>query len=194
VKALLQEVERDLALDCALHAGVDGRLLAGLLPREDEQPGAGRDWQELEGRADAGAYAAVWGEWAGREVELYRRCAERVAGLAWEDVLARCGPRVAARAAAVRAAHARHADRALPARLRAGSFQVAATRSDGGLRVVTFSAFDAVDLPSALVALLPAFDGRPTDEVLARLQAERGVELEPAFLAQLVDWGVLVEA
>ncbi len=192
VKALLQEVERDLALDCALHAGVDARLLTPLLPLDDEPPAQGRDWQELEGAPDPAAYARTWGEWAGREAELYRRCAERVAGLSWDDVLARCGPRVAARAAAVRAAHARHTDRALPARLRAGAFQVASVRGDGGVRAVTFSAFDAIDLPSTLVALLPAFDGRPTDEVLAWLEREHGARIEPGFLRQLVDWGVLV--
>lgn len=193
LKALLQEVERDLALRCALDAGLDPELLSPLLQAYDDPAAASgqRDWQELEGTPDPAAYAAAWGAWTGREVELYRACAERVEGLTWDDVLARCGPRVAARAAIVRAAHARHADRALPARLRAGAFQVAMTRSDGGLRAVTFSAFDAIDLPASLIALLPAFDGRPTDEVLAGLKRDHGVELEPGFLRRLLDWGVL---
>lgn len=195
VRLLLQEVERDLAVDCALHAGLDGARLARFLPEEGEGSGgvSGWDWRELEGAPEPRAYAAAWGEWAGREREFYRRCAERVAGIGWDEVLARCGPRVAARAAAVRAAWERHADRTLPPRLRAGSFQVVAARRDGGMRVVTFSGFDAIDLPSPLVAVLPAFDGRPTDEVLAWLERERGVTFDPAFLAQLVDWGVLEE-
>lgn len=191
VKHLLAEVERDLALRCALDAGVDPGLLAGLLPQEDAAASAGRPWQELEGAPDPGVHAAAWGAWAGREVELYLRCADLVDGLGWPDVLARCGPRVAARAAAVQAAHARRLDERLPARLRAGGFQVAATRRDGGLRAVTYSPFDAIDLPASLIALLPAFDGRPTDEVLEGLRRDHGVELDPGFLRQLLDWGVL---
>ncbi|MCO5168405.1 MAG: hypothetical protein M9894_18860 [Planctomycetes bacterium] len=191
VKALLQEVERDLALRCALDAGVDPALLARLLPQDDAPAQAGRPWQELEGAPDPAVYAAAWGPWEGREVELYRACAALTDGLGWDDVLARSGPRVAARAAAVRAAYDRQVDERLPGRLRAGAFQVAATRRDGGLRAVTYSPFDAIDLPARLVALLPAFDGRPTDEVLDALRRDHGVELDAGFLRQLIDWGVL---
>ena len=58
---------------------------------------------------------------------------------------------------------------------------------------MTFSSFDALDLPAALVSVLPIFDGRPTHDALTALRAQ-GVELAPAFLQQLVDWGVLVDA
>lgn len=192
VRELLTEVERDLALRCALDVGVDAPALAALFPTEDSAATASRPWQELEGAPDPAVYARTWGPWADREHELYRRCAERVEGLAWEEVLARCGPRVAARAATVKAAHAKVLDRRLPARLRAGAFQVADVRRDGGVRVVTFSAFDAIDLPASLVALLPAFDGRPTDELLAALERDHGVKLDAGFLRKLIDWGVLV--
>lgn len=187
VKALLSEVERDLAMRCALDVGVDPEVLVNL----PQAPAAGTPWQELEGVAEPAAYAAMWRERAGHELELFRACADRVAGLTWDEVLARCGPRVAARAAAVRAHHARCADVTLPARLRSGAFQVAAIRSDGGVRAVTYSAFDAIDLPSRLVALLPLFDGRLTDEIIDTLQRDHAVELDRAFLRQLLDWGVL---
>lgn len=189
VKLLLSEVERDLALRCALDVGVDPEVLTTLLQAHD--PTTGTNWQELEGEPEPVAYAKTWADRAGHEVEHYRACAERIAGLTWDDVLARCGPRVAARAAAVRVHHARCADLTLPERLRSGAFHVAAIRSDGGVRAVTYSAFDAIDLPSRLVALLPVFDGRPTDEILAGLQRDHGVELERSFLRQLLDWGVL---
>jgi hypothetical protein len=71
--------------------------------------------------------------------------------------------------------------------------QLAAPRA-GGVRAVTFSVLDAIDLPTALLPLLPLFDGRETLEILKDLSENHDVGLELDFLRQLVDWGVLVAA
>ncbi|MEO7327206.1 MAG: hypothetical protein ABI193_01420 [Minicystis sp.] len=55
------------------------------------------------------------------------------------------------------------------------------------------SHLDAIDLPHALLTVLPLFDGRETKEILQDLAA-RGVGIEASYLRQLCDWGILVQA
>jgi hypothetical protein len=40
--------------------------------------------------------------------------------------------------------------------------------------------------------LLPYFDGRPTEDVLAAIADERGIRLEPDLVRKLVDFMLLV--
>lgn len=197
VRALLQVVEREVARWCALEAGIDAEVLAALLPGgpDDAAPPAGAPWEQLvDGRVDDRSWRWAWGPWAGREREFFLEAARRADGLAWPDVLALGGTELRARAEVVRRAASRHVRPATPTRLAAGRFQVVATRADGGLRVVTHSTFDAIDLPAPLLPLLARFDGRRTGEVLAELKQACNAELAPDFLRQLVDWGVLVPA
>jgi hypothetical protein len=42
-----------------------------------------------------------------------------------------------------------------------------------------------------LLELLPYFDGRPTKDVLAAIEDERGVSLDPALVRKMVDFGLL---
>ena len=56
----------------------------------------------------------------------------------------------------------------------------------------SYSDYDPLELPSAVMELLPFFDGRPTAEALAEIEAERGVRLEPALVRKLIDFQVLV--
>lgn len=197
LRQLLAAVERDLARALALELGVEPELLRGSLTAlEGDPPPPPRSapWNEVEGRVEPADARARWGAWAGRERELYQAAGELAASLSWSGVLARCGSEVALRARLAAAAHARLVGPAvIPDRLRVGSFQVATTR-EGGVRIVSHTPTDALDLPSALVALLPWFDGRPTAEVLAQLREQAGVAIDPDFLRQLVDWQVLVPA
>jgi hypothetical protein len=178
LKSLFAQVESKLALWCALELGVD---LPALLPL-------------IEPRVDppaASLRAARWGSWLGRERDYYVACAERVADLAWPDVARIGGLEVEVRARAVQAAFAALDADAPPERLRVGVHQVIAVGEDSSL-VVTYSPYAPIALPSALLSVLHAFDGRPTAEVLAGLADERGVALDPDFLRQLMDWQVLV--
>ncbi len=58
---------------------------------------------------------------------------------------------------------------------------------------MTYSDSDALELPNELLALLPRFDGRATEQVLAEL-AREGVILTPDLVARLVDFAVLASA
>src|SRR5665213_1760171 len=86
--ALLRYVDNQLGLWCALEMGVDARALARLLelPRLDAA--------ELGGDIKEAEYKTLWGGWAGREEDYYRRCAELVLPLGWEEIVRICGPRL----------------------------------------------------------------------------------------------------
>jgi hypothetical protein len=61
-------------------------------------------------------------------------------------------------------------------------------------RVSTYSGYDPLDVPNQVMELLPYFDGRPTEDVLAAIASERGIRLEPGLVRKLVDFMVLVPA
>jgi hypothetical protein len=195
LRDLLAMVEVELARWAALAEGVPAEVVHGFLPRSehDRRPEEPPDGPAVDGIADQVAHRAQWGELVGEERAFYRRCAERVDGLSWAQVLGICGTEVAVRADVVGERYATWATPRIPDQLRVGRFEVAATRTEG-CRVVTHSSLDAIDLPSQLVALLPLFDGRPTDQVLQQLEQSYRVQLDPQFLQLLVDWGVLVPA
>jgi hypothetical protein len=196
LRQLLSTVERELALWSAVELGLAPEQLENALPNspdEEHLPRPKPDAASFDGPLPGSRRKALWGRWVGHESDFFKACAARVSALSWEDVIVICGPDVRVRAEVVRARHKATLSFTLPKRLVVGSFEVVGSR-EGGVRAVTYSSLDAIDLPSALFGLLPLFDGRPTDDVLAQLKDTYGVEVEPAFLQQLVDWGVLAAA
>ncbi len=165
VEALLTLVERELCHWCAC------QLLYHQRPPDDDE-------------------ANEWAAWAPRAGEYYRRSAALVDELGWSEVRLICGPDVVPAIERLQAAHAELGPappvppRLVPGPLRIGHRDAARTR------VVSHSDSDALDLPSELVDLLPRFDGRPTERVLAELAAE-GIVLTDDLVARLVDFAVL---
>ena len=194
LRHLLDWTEGMLARHFALELGIAPEVVAPQLGGEGPR-GGGRvpDASDLDGVPDPARRAALWGEWLGREEDYYRRCAELVAPLTWADVRAIGGPELEALArVTLRAHHLLTSPDLFPATLKVGSFQIVSQR-DGGARAISYSALDAIDLPAALLAVLPSFDGRPT-EVILRDLAARGIGLDRSYLRQLCDYGVLVSA
>lgn len=182
---LLQATERALAQHCLLELDPGSRALELCLTAPQAEG--------LDGVHSPEARAALWGRWAGRERDFYRECARLVDGLSWEQVLALGGPELRALARLAREAHARLSQDELPQRLRVGSFQVAAV-GPRTTRVVSYSPIDPIELPAALMAVLPWFDGRPTQEAVESIARERKLGLTPALIQRLVDFQVLVDA
>lgn len=135
--------------------------------------------------------AAAWDAWRGREAEYYRRAAELVDGLTWSDVRTIGGVNLQAPVEALLAVHAAMRD-GIPARLEVGTIRVTHRGPDTS-RVVTYLDTDALELPTALLDLLPRFDGRPTADVLAELRAA-GVDVAPPLLRLLIDFELLTAA
>jgi len=194
LEQLLSIAERELSRYCLLQIGVEAEMLARLLPHGSDRGAvtSNLDAAALDGEADDSAYRAVWGTWQGRERELFRRAAAVVNDLRWRDVLRIGGASVEALARVTADAYHRHGDEGLPPRLVVGAFQSVAT-GHARVRIVTYSPFDPLELPRLLVDVLPYFDGRPTAEALARIQAQRGINVQPDLVRRLVDFGLLVE-
>lgn len=193
LREMLVIVEGTLARWAALELEVDVEVLSRWIPRERQiTPQNVPQGRELDGVVEEGAYAATWGAWEGKEDAYYRACAAKVEGLRWEQVLAIGGPELTILAGVARRAHERLLSELVPAQLKVGQFQIASQR-EGGVRAISYSHLDALDLPHALLTVLPLFDGRPTMEILQDLAA-RGVGIEAGYLRQLCDWGILVQA
>jgi len=177
VRRVLRGVEADLAWWCVREQGLDPAAVTALLDRPRRS-------------ARSATAEELWGAWRGREPAFYRACAARIDAPEWHDVLAICGPPVAA-AAGVLTGRARAAQAtALPTRLRLRTLTVTGITA-GACTVTTYNAYDPISVPLGLLEVLDAFDGRPVDEVLLDLARDRGVELDPGLLARLVDFGVL---
>lgn len=193
---LLATVERELARWCLVRLDVAPVVLARLLPRGTDRrhpAGESLDAAAIDGRTEDADYRARWGEWVGRERELYRAAARLVAGLGWTDVARIGGGTVEALARVVRAGHAGLGSDAIPERLVLGSLQT----TGGGrehVTVTTYSPYDPLALPRLLVDVLHYFDGRPTAQALRRIRVERGINVQPDLVRRLVDFGVLVPA
>ena len=61
----------------------------------------------------------------------------------------------------------------------------------GGALVTTYSTYDPLRLSSRVLEVLPYFDGRRTDDVVADIRETRGLEVTPTLLQRLVDFEVL---
>jgi hypothetical protein len=88
---------------------------------------------ELGGEIDWQQYRELWGQWAGREEDFYRACAQLIEPLAWEQVEQVCGPRVRIYAALLHDAYVHLTSEAIPERLRLSAFRLASAEN-GGLR------------------------------------------------------------
>ena len=192
---LLAAVERELARWCLIRLDVEPDVLARLLPRGSDGRGKTTtlDAAAVDGHVDDDTFGGLWGRWRGRERELYRAAASAVAKLEWRDVLRIAGGsgEVLSRIAA--SAHEARRHEEVPEHLIVGQLQIL-TAGRNHLSVAAYNGLDPLELPRMLVDLLPAFDGRPTDEVLREISATKRVNVEPALVRRLVDFGVLVPA
>ena len=187
LQRLLYLVERELALHCVLALELGDDALRHLFEDHGDQ----LDMGALEGFDDPERRRLRWGRFAGQEQAFYEEAAALVDGLSWGRVLDICGPGVRAHARALRAAHDALRSPALPVRLRSGAYHLA-HGGGGRTRLVGYSRLDALEVPTRAVPALLRFDGRPTDEVLAALPDDAG--LDRATVRALVDFEILVPA
>lgn len=189
---LLQIVERGLARWCLLELEVSVESLRRLVGSENWE------WEAetvtgdlLDNRLDRMAYLRAWGGWFGREREFFGRCAELVNPLSWGKALDICGPEARVYARLTREAYNRMTSDEIPSTLKVGSFHLVQIEN-AMTRVSTYSDYDPLDIPQAVMELLHYFDGRTTEEALAAIAGERGVRLDPALVRKMVDFKLLV--
>jgi len=190
---LLGQVEGELTHWCVLELQLGDDALRHLMANGPEGRAGDITGDALDNKVDPEIYAQIWGAWRGREHEFFARCAELVRPLSWADVLAICGAEARVHARLTEESYRRLTSDDIPPVLEVGPMQLAHMRR-GTMRISTYSGYDPLDVPNQVMELLPYFDGRPTEDVLATIAEERGIRLEPDLVRKLVDFMLLVPA
>jgi Fe-S-cluster containining protein len=165
----------------------------------------GRDKPEPEGRLGAGeldeappspeVHRARWGEWAGREVELYRRSFEIVRALSAADVERILGLDGTVELLRLERLHARATRPGVPARAKFNPRATVKWLPDGSVGLGAYSEYEAIALPGPAYGLLVQFTGRePTETVRARLREKEQADLADELLISLYQQRILVDA
>ena len=188
----LQIVERNLGRWCVLEVPLGDDALGHLMTTTSWRGDAGEVTDDsLNNKVNQESYDRIWGAWRGREREFFGRCGELVACLSWKDVLAISGPDLRASVHRVQQFYRRLTSNEIPPELEVGEFHVLGMQH-GTTQVFTYSYYDPLDIPNALMEALPYFDGRPTGDAVAAIAEERGVQLESSLVLKMVDFGLLV--
>ncbi|MFO0615865.1 MAG: hypothetical protein U0414_24940 [Polyangiaceae bacterium] len=182
-KDLVAVIERQLALHAA----------RAILPNHRERWTDDLTIEDLEDRPPSDAsYAALWGDWVGREAEFYVKTSEWVRGLdRAEFERAVVDEAYESRAAATAAAHDALSDRTLPERLRPNPAMTRRPVADGVL-VTSYSRYEPLHLTPALDHAVAAFNlDEPVAEVRARLAREE-IHVPDELIFALYRYRVLV--
>ena len=191
-KELLMAVEENLAIHCLVTLGFgDAALRANFpfkVPKSQRTETVKGD--ELDGTVSPERYAALWGSWSGREQELYLQCDGIVRDMEWKGVERIGGANVALLARLARAAYRAATSVALPERLEIGEVNVIGMGRET-VHLATYSVYDPVDAPAALLPVLPAFDGSRVPDALRAIEKDHGLVLSLELVRKLVDYGLL---
>lgn len=206
VGRLLLRIETDLAFWCASELGMDtddvraqfedGSHSIGRAERQFSthlmggQLDGPRKLRGVLGSRTRQAQRDLWGDWAGREAEFYEACAKLVDPLTFDELKARIGLDDLCRE--LLEARADLDSTALPDRLTRGSVELIQI-GDGRVRLDSYSAYDPQFVTDEIAGVIDRFDGRPTAEVIAAIEAE-GIAITDDHLRLLVDYGALREA
>ncbi len=191
MRDLLVAVEKSLSAWCVLESDLEPACLRALFPGlVNPRATPSLTAADIDQRADPETSARLWGHWRGREREFYRQCATRVTPLAWSDVAKIGGSEVAVPARIAQHAFAAMRSEEVPQRLTSAAFHVIGAGAEG-VRVVGYSGSDPLDLDSAVLEILPFFDGRPTADVLKAIETKLHVRVEEDLVRRLADFEIL---
>jgi hypothetical protein len=192
---LVRVLERSMAFHCVSELDLGDAAATWLLEQfsyaRERANVSAAEMEATEAEDDA---RRAWGRWFGRETEFYERCATIARAADAREALRLGGSEAKLALRAVEAALAAHEDRGVPERLAAQPFEVVEMGAKT-TRVQAYSPYDPIELPHALLAALPAFDGRrPTKKVLEAIRAEHDLVLDDDVVRDLVDHQLLAPA
>jgi Fe-S-cluster containining protein len=188
LRRYMEHVERTLARHAAKSAapGVSEPFIPrNVLTRED-----------LEDRPPSDAdYARSWGDWSGREEELYVKCADHVRALGRGDFAREVDDATGRELlAAMKARYGDVTEPKLSPRLVLNR-DMRVVPGVGGVGVTTYSRYDALFLTQDLYDALAQFTGEDSVEtVLERLQRDHDIDLPKELLLELQLHGVVTAA
>jgi len=187
---LLRLAEEGVARWCLLELDLEPEALRLQSPGGAGYGARPKTGPDFDGRPDRDRQRRVWGRWAGREREFYRRAAKLADVLSWKNVREMAGAELEMQARVVGKLYGDLTSLALPKTVRTATLQFAPLSRDACL-VTTYSVLDPLRLPRELVEVLPYFDAYPTAEALLAIEEEERLSLEPELVRKLVDFAVL---
>lgn len=192
LQQLLVAIEEELCRWCVVELDFDDDTLRHLFTAARwNTEGDSLSVESLDNRVERDSYKQLWGKWTDREEEFFLACAHLIDPLTWQDVLRICGPEVRALARLTQEAYGQLTTETPLPPLKVGGLQLVQITHEAA-RVITYSEYDPVDIPRALLELLHYFDGRPTEEALEAIESEKGLRLDPALVRKLSDFALLV--
>jgi hypothetical protein len=186
----LIEMQKVLASAALRELGFDAdKILAGV-----EQPPAQLDARAIDDLPLADSqYQAMWGQWTGREEELYTSAFRFVAALDRPAYIALAGLRHDLLLAALAKRHDAITNPMLPDPMIKNPTMQFHPAPDGSYMLITYGGYDPTRLRKPVYDLLDLFDGRrSTAEVRAEAQAQTGLRLADSFLISLYQHRILV--
>jgi hypothetical protein len=190
---LLEIVERNLAAWCISELDIGIHALLDLYGATSDARPPLLTLAQLEDRPDRVRQRRLWGKWFGREQEFYIQCARLVEPLSWSKVIEICGSQARIQADLTRNAYEKLVSEEIPPALKVGSFQLVQI-TNGMSRVRSYSEMDPLDVPATVMETLGYFDGRPTEQALQAIAAEKAIQLDPSLVRKLCDFQLLVPA
>jgi hypothetical protein len=143
----------------------------------------------------APAYAALWGTWAGREEEFYKRCFELVRDLDSQKLNAILGLDGQIFFQRLEKSYDAAVHPKLPKLLQLNANATVKWMRDGSVALGQYSEYDALALPGEAYDLLKVFTGHePVDAVRERLRNEHSADLSEEVLLTLYQHRILTEA
>jgi hypothetical protein len=140
-------------------------------------------------------YAALWGEWAGREAAFYQACHDTVRALSEPELERLLGLDGTIELKRLEKHHRDCVAPVLPRVLQLNPEATVKWLPDGGVALGAYSEFDAVALPGVAYELIARFTGRePVEVVRQRLREEKQADLHEDILLELYRHRILTEA
>jgi hypothetical protein len=190
----LSMAEDAVRTHCLLELGFPIRALSDLIrPHALTRAvarGVGLSAADVDDEKDPAAYDAVWGEWRGRERELFVACARVAAPLEWPDIQRLGGVRLELLSQLLTDAYRTLVSDAVPPSVQHRRLSVVGGSAET-VKVVGYSPMDPLRIPRKLLDVLHHFDGRATEVVLDEIDDQHGLRILPGVVRTLADFDLL---
>jgi hypothetical protein len=147
----------------------------------------------LDETTDPKTHQAIWGPYAGHEMEFYQECGRLVSSLSTSEVLAIGGPKATLYLSVARKAYNALISTCLPHTVRPGRFLLQ-PQENGVVQVAGYSGCDPLTMPADVLTLLYYFEGRTVQEALNAIREETRFEMEPDLVRKLLDFEILMDS